>query len=93
MVHFSIPSTILVQKVQNETVLLNTENGEYYKLNSMGSKMLSALESQGCPDAIIDSLHAQYHVDKEELRKDLMELIHLLEGFSVLERTQTGPAC
>jgi hypothetical protein len=85
MSRYAIAEGVLVQKVVSDTVLLDSERGEYFELNSMGSEMLHRLERLGDPELVMAELLEEYMVSPEELRADLDGLIRGLMGAGLVE--------
>lgn len=86
MVHYEVPTGVLVQEVLSETVLLDTERGEYYELNPMGTAIFQQISKLGDPSLVIPQILREFNVEEEELRKDLDQLIHDLEAHGLLKR-------
>ena len=86
MPHYTINQRFLIQDVVSETVLLDMDKGDYFQLNEMGSIMLKRLGDLGDPEAVIASLLRDYEVSREELSRDLHELIRDMENRGVIEK-------
>ena len=84
MPHYSINQRFLVQDVVSETVLLDMNKGDYFQLNEMGSVMLKRLADLGDPEKVIASLLQDYEVSREELSRDLDELIQKMVTYGVI---------
>lgn len=85
MVRYSVPKGVLVQEVLSETVLLDTEKGLFFELNSMGAEMFRKLSSGVEPHVVIQELLQDYDVTENELRRDVDELIGALEAKGLLQ--------
>lgn len=86
MVRYITPKGVLVQEVLSETVLLDTERGLYFELNSMGAEMYRALAAGSDPAQLLGRLRLTYEVDEDALRRDLDALISQLEAEGLLSR-------
>ena len=74
-----VHNDVLLSNLQEESVILNLDSERYYGLDSVGTRMLSVLTSSHSIEAAYERLAAEYDVDREMLRKDLLELVeHLI---------------
>jgi predicted transcriptional regulator len=70
---------VIYHAVQNEFVLLNLKNQQYFGLDDVGSEMWKLLIEHGDVETVADRLSAEYDVDRATVREDLGVLIqHLL---------------
>jgi hypothetical protein len=81
----SVPSDVLLNKVGEETVLLNLESGRYFGLDEVGTRMWEALTDSGSIQAAYDLLLREYDVEAEALEKDLTDLVDQLVDKGLLE--------
>jgi len=86
MSQYTINQRFLIQDVITETVLLDMQKGDYFQLNQMGSIMLKRLADTGDPEKVIHSILLDYEVSREELSRDLHELIQKMETYGVFEK-------
>jgi len=70
----------MVRDLEGESVLLNLQNGQYFGLNEVGSRMWAVLAQSETIEAALQTLLAEYEVSPEELRADLEALILELEA-------------
>lgn len=71
-------STALVQKVSGEMVILDTQNGQYYTLNSVAADMLSHLQNHLSVDETITAICREYDVSESEVKTDIAEMLNTL---------------
>jgi len=71
----NIPPEILFQELSGEAVVLNLENGHYYGLDEVGTRMWALLAEHGQLAPVINILLQEYDVDEDRLRTDLQSLI------------------
>lgn len=74
-----VPSPhVLFRELDGESVLLDLETGQYYGLNSVGTRFWQLLPPQNHLSAIVLALLAEYEVDEATLARDLRELAETL---------------
>lgn len=81
----TVPSDVLVQELQGESVLLNVNSGRYFGLDEVGTRMWSALSGSSCIEQAYEALLAEYDVEGEKLRQDLGELVEKLVEYGLVE--------
>ena len=74
----SVPDDVLISNLQEESVILNLNSERYFGLDNVGTRMLSVLSNSHSIEAAYESLAAEYDVDREVLRQDLISLIENL---------------
>lgn len=79
-----INSKIIAKELQGETVLLNEENGDYFTLNSMGTKVYDYVCEGKETREIIDLLFEEYDVGYDKLKADIISLIDEMKGKDIL---------
>lgn len=65
--------------LDGEAVILNLDNGYYYSLNEVGTRIWQAIDKGKSSREIIDYLQEEYQVEKRQLQNDLAEIIKDLE--------------
>lgn len=89
MVSFSdrirVPDDVLISRLQEESVILNLESERYYGLDDVGTRFFSVLTTSDSIEAAYQSLAAEYDVDREVLRQDLLALIQNLLQQGIIE--------
>ena len=86
MPRFRLSSSLLVQDVGGDTVLFDTEEGQYYELNAMGGQMLQLLQNHGDSEQVIDAITNDYDISPEVVRRDLDALLQQLESHRLVVR-------
>ena len=71
----AIGDGVLFQKIQNEIVLLNMENQQYYGLNESASELWESLIELGSVSAVEDKLSASFDADPRSVSEDLRNLV------------------
>ena len=74
-----VPERVLFQEVGEETVLLDIENGEYYGLNEVGSKLWTLLQQGHTMREAVSTMLKEYDVSEECLRSDIQQFLLQLQ--------------
>ena len=76
-----ISKEVLFQEVAGETVLLDLDSEFYFGLDEVGTRVWQMLQEGVNHDAMVDRLLSEYDVEREELERDVRELLgQLLES-------------
>jgi hypothetical protein len=80
----SVPPDVLVQELAGEAVLLDLTSERYFGLDDVGTRMWKALGEGSSLQASYEVLLAEYDVDAEQLRRDLIGLVEQLVEHGLL---------
>ncbi len=72
--------------VNGEAVILNLDNGYYYSLNKVGTRIWEAIDKQRSLNEILNSLKEKYPLPERQLKNDLLELVKDLEKEKMIEK-------
>ena len=76
---------IFVQKVDDETILLDAETQEYFSLNEIGSVFYELIEEKENLEAVLQELCECFSdVEPTDLKKDLLEFVTALKEKGLL---------
>jgi hypothetical protein len=81
-----VPDDVLISNLQEESVILNLDSERYFGLDDVGTRFLSVLNTADSIEAAYEVLRAQYDVDAQNLRQDLLELVEELVRQGILIR-------
>jgi hypothetical protein len=81
----SVPTDVLIQELQGESVLLNVKSGRYFGLDEVGTRMWAALTTTPSLSAACETLLAEYDVERGRLERDLRSLVEKLVEHGLLE--------
>ena len=71
---------IIFSDMDDETVMMSMEKGEYYGINPVGRRIWELVETPRTADDICKALHEEYNVSPEQCHKDVLAfLVRLLE--------------
>ena len=69
---------IVSGKMDDEIVMMSIEQGEYYGINPVGSRIWELLEQPRTAAGLCDILLEEYDVTAEECRRDVLEFLRQL---------------
>jgi len=70
---------VMFQQLQEEAVLLNLDSGLYFGLDPIGTRIWILLSERQPLPQIVSALMAEYEVDDEQCKADLLKLLADLE--------------
>jgi len=73
--HVSIPEDVYFQDLNGESVILEVKSGKYFGLDEVGTRMWNLLAEHRDLQTVYDVLIAEYEVDPERLKNDLLNLV------------------
>ena len=77
---------IFWRKVEDETILLNIDDGFYYTLDEVGSIIWRMVVDNEGEDKIIAQIMDEYDVDETTVKKDVKNILKKLEKESIIEK-------
>lgn len=66
---------ILASSLDNETILLSIQNSKYYGMASTGNRIWELLAEPTTGEALIETLLAEYEIDKEQCEQDVLSFL------------------
>jgi hypothetical protein len=88
----AMPAHVLVRLLERESVLLNLETEQYFGLDETGTRMWQLVTGSPNIDAAYQELLAEFDVEPELLRSNLMELLSRLVDSGLLQVLPTDVA-
>ncbi len=86
------PSAIIVRSpdqvsgdLDGKVVLLSIENGEYYNMNEVGSRIWALLEKPMTVNALIERLLEEFEVERATCEKEAMGFLTQLQKDKLLK--------
>ena len=76
---------VLVRELQGESVLLNLDSEAYFGLDEVGTRMWRVLTSAPSIEAAVETLFAEYAVDRDQLRADLARFVAKLTDAGLVD--------
>lgn len=71
-------SEMVASKMDGEIVMMSIDNGEYYGLDPVGSRIWEIIEKPILVDALIDNLLDEFEVSREQCEVDTFEFLDQL---------------
>lgn len=76
--------------LDGKVVLLSIENGEYYNMNEVGSRIWALLEKPMTVTMLIDTLLAEFEVERATCEKEAMAFLEQLQRDKLLKMLPSG---
>lgn len=90
---YTIPSSIMLQVVDDETLLFNSENGQFFTLNEVGTVMWEEITAHTTLQSVLSEMLEIFDVASEQLSNDLFAFAESLSQqglFVVGEGSEEG---
>lgn len=75
---YTIPSTVLLQCIDDETLLFNSSNELFFALNEMGAVMWETMSKSHSLQEIFDEMVELFEVDNNVLSNDIIAFANTL---------------
>lgn len=75
---------IVDSDIDGETVMMSIENGKYYGLDTIGSRIWELIEKPIKVSNLIDTLLDRFDVDRETCEKDVLKFLNELKEDKIL---------
>jgi hypothetical protein len=85
-----VVDSVVFQSLQDEIVILNMENQEYYGLDNVGADAWQLLLEHGNLSDVARRMQELYDVDEETARRDLGVLVDELLGAGLLRKLEAS---
>jgi hypothetical protein len=82
----SIPSYVLAETLNDETILLDMSNGMYFGLTPVASRFWKLLAEGTAPEEIYSTLLNEFEVEPSVLKADIDALLAELEAKKLIDR-------
>lgn len=82
--NYTIPSTVMLQIVDDETLLFNSETELFFTLNAVGTVMWEVMSENSTLRAVYDELIEVYDVPSEQLEADIIVFATVLKEQELL---------
>jgi len=69
---------LLQSEIDGETIMMSIDNGKYYGLNTVASKIWEIIKNEPLFSELIDKLTSEYNVEKEQCIIDTKSFIENL---------------
>ena len=76
---------IVVSDIDDEKVMMSVENGQYYNLDSVGSRVWELIVKPVKVSELIDALLLKYDVDRETCERDVLAFLSEFHKDGILQ--------
>lgn len=84
MSEYHIAESAIFEKVGDEMVILNMDDGQYYGLDEIGCRMLELIQAHGDIEPVVQQLAIEYDTSADTLRADLLALLAQLQAHGLV---------
>lgn len=81
---------VLFRNLSGEAVLLNLKTGLYFGLDPVGTRIWELIESKGRLTDVLAAVVAEFDVDEERARRDLLDLVSALAAKGLVRVSTAG---
>ena len=78
-------SELVCSDIDGEVVMMSIDNGKYYGLDLVGSRIWEVLEKAMPVSGLIDQMLLEFEVERETCEKDVMYFLQKLDDDNMLE--------
>lgn len=72
---YSIPSSVLLQEIDNELLIFNSETGQFYSVNDTGAVIWESIIEHDNLGDVLDDISKVFDVDRDILINDLLKFV------------------
>jgi hypothetical protein len=77
--NYTIPSSVVMQKIDDEALLMDADTHLFYELNATAAVLWEVIEQYDNFDDVVTEMLAYFEVSKEELEDDLKNFMLSLQ--------------
>ena len=81
---YDIPSTVMLQKVDDETLLFDSETGSFFNLNYIGTIMWEVIAENTSIITVYKELQKIFDIPEKQLQTDLLAFSKALHAQGLL---------
>lgn len=82
---YSITEYIVDTSIGNKSIILNTENGQYYELNQSSTFIWDALKKDLSRDEIIKTISNKFNLDQDHAMQSVENFISKCKGLGFIK--------
>jgi ATP-binding cassette, subfamily B, bacterial len=87
MTIYQIPEELLLQTVADETVILDPDSGNYFTLDSVGSRLIALFRENQSVQKTADKMAEEYQSTSDAIYTDLVTLLEEMAGHGLVNKT------
>jgi hypothetical protein len=89
---FRVNESVVFRELDAEAVLLDLQNGVYFGLDAVGTRVWTLLLEHGTPEQVCARMIEEYDVSPQVLRDDVLRLVEELVGRGLVVADAGGHA-
>lgn len=74
----TIPDTLFLQTVDDDTILLDTNTQEYFSLNELGTTIWDIMSKANNLKEVKKEILEKYEVDEKQVESDILKFVEVL---------------
>lgn len=86
MMFYKKRSNLICEEIDNEYIIFDPDNEQFYELDSLGSLIWDCVETK-CSSDIVQTICNEYAVDADNLEADIAEFINDLIALHLIHQT------
>lgn len=75
---------LVTSNIDGEVVMMSVENGEYYGLDEIGTRIWDLLENSLSVNELVDKLTEEFEVEKDDCTRDTLDFLNDLLARNLL---------
>ncbi|MBV1888803.1 MAG: PqqD family protein [Proteobacteria bacterium] len=85
MKRYKIQDDLLLQKVVDETVILDPVSGNYFSLDEVGSRMIELFRETGSVEESVKAMVQEYKATEADIERDMIALLDEMVQHGIIE--------
>lgn len=81
---YSCSDSIEILEIDQEWIVMDTEQFTITKINTMGAYILEAVQAKKPLDQIVDMIHTNFNVEQHDARKDALAFLEELNRMGLV---------
>jgi hypothetical protein len=87
---YRVPDTVRSTHNQDGAIVLDVQQGQMFKLNLVGSRILELLKTGYTESGIVDEIHREFGVSRDLTENDMREFLQNLKKCHLVEEQESG---
>jgi hypothetical protein len=86
---FSFAPDVVVQVINGEALILKLQEEEVFSLNETGARVAQLIAEGRSLDAVIDTLTAEYATSRQDIEREVTDLVQTLVSKGLVVRRES----
>jgi hypothetical protein len=86
---FSFVPDVVVQVINGEALILKLQEEEVFSLNETGARVAQLIAEGRSLDAVIDTLTAEYETSRQDIEREVTDLVQTLVSKGLVVRRES----